>query len=615
VFLVIFDNPEDLSGKEFPMIKDANGDWSIKSPNADYGTLYGYRLEGPSNDPSVIIADPYSKAAVTQNNYRHIAKSLIVTDEYDWKNDTWIDLDPRDLIIYEMHLRDMTVHPTSGSSSPGTYKGFVDKKQLGGINHIKEMGVNAVQILPLQDFANIEIPYKDSSVFQYNDWNPYARNHWGYMTTFFFAPESYYASEGTIKSDVWNGKDGKAVNEMKDMVKSIHKEGIAVIMDVVYNHVSNYDFHPLKYIDNETYFRLDDHGGYIMQSGCGNDCKTEHPAMRKLIIESVKYWMQEYHIDGFRFDLGYLIDEETRIQILAELREINPNVIILAEPWGAGYDPDGFSDIGWASFNDKIRNGVKGQNPFNSEGFIFGKWQDKNNQNTLQRFAMGSIREFGGQYIDVAHTVNYLESHDDHTFGDFIRIGNGDIKEHDKIINRNENAKLSDKQLALNKLGALFLFTSQGITFLHEGQEWARSKVIAETSVFDNNIGQIDHNSYNKDNETNWLNWDEKEMNLDLVDYYKVLIQLRKKYPEFRHSEPEDFEFLDVSEQVALAYILQDKFIVALNGDSENNLEFDLPKGEWSYLIDSEKIDLNSDKTVSEKLVIKPTSGIVLIKK
>ena len=166
VFLVIFDNPEDLSGKEFPMIKDANDDWSIKSPNADYGTLYGYRLEGPSNDPSVIIADPYSKAAVTQNNYRHIAKSLIVTDEYDWKNDTWIDLDPRDLIIYEMHLRDMTVHPTSGSSSPGTYKGFVDKKQLGGINHIKEMGVNAVQILPLQDFANIEIPYKDSSVFQ-----------------------------------------------------------------------------------------------------------------------------------------------------------------------------------------------------------------------------------------------------------------------------------------------------------------------------------------------------------------------------------------------------------------------------------------------------------------
>ncbi len=107
------------------------------------------------------------------------------------------------------------------------------------------------------------------------------------------------------------------------------------------------------------------------------------------------------------------------------------------------------------------------------------------------------------------------------------------------------------------------------------GQEWARSKVIAETSVFDNNIGQIDHNSYNKDNETNWLNWDEKEMNLDLVDYYKGLIQLRKKYPEFRHSEPEDFEFLDVGEQVALAYILQNKFIVALNGDSENNLEFD----------------------------------------
>ena len=352
------------------------------------------------------------------------------------------------------------------------------------------MGINAVQILPLQDFANVEIPYKDSTIYMYNDWNQYARNHWGYMTTFFFAPESYYASDGTMQPNAWNGTNGLAVNEMKEMVKALHNEGIAVIMDVVYNHVSNYDFQPLKYIDKETYFRLDEEGNYIAQSGCGNDCQTEHPAMRKLILESVKYWMQEYHIDGFRFDLGYLIDEETRKQILAELREINPNAIILAEPWGGGYDPDGFSDIGWASFNDKIRNGVKGQNPNNGHGFIFGKWQEKNTQKELQRFAMGSLREHGGQYVNVNHNVNYLESHDDHTFGDFIRIGNGDVKEHDFITDRTKNAVLTDQQLALNKLGALFLFTSQGITFIHEGQEWARSKVIADTDALDARIGK-----------------------------------------------------------------------------------------------------------------------------
>ncbi|MCJ7801403.1 MAG: alpha-amylase family glycosyl hydrolase, partial [Candidatus Marinimicrobia bacterium] len=479
VFLVIFDNAEDSSGKEFPMSNNDNGEWTITIKNIDYGTLYGYRLEGPSNDSSVIIADPYSKAAVTQNSYRHVAKSLIVNTNYDWDNDEWIKIDPRDLIIYEMHLRDMTAHPTSGSNAPGTYIGLIDKNQRGGINHILDMGVNAVQILPLQDFANVEIPYKDSTIYMYNDWNPYARNHWGYMTTFFFAPESYYATDGTMQPDVWNGINGNAVNEMKEMVKELHKEGIAVIMDVVYNHVSNYDFHPLKYIDKETYFRLDTNGEHIMQSGCGNDCQTEHPAMRKLILESLKYWMTEYHIDGFRFDLGYLIDEETRKQILVELRTINPNAIILGEPWGGGYDPDGFSDLGWASFNDKIRNGIKGSSPSDNLGFIFGEWFGANDQKSLQNFAVGSLRENGGQYLEVKHSVNYLESHDDHTFGDFVRIGNGDVEEHALINDRGKNEKLSDKQLALNKLGAIFLFTSQGITFMHEGQEWARSKVIA----------------------------------------------------------------------------------------------------------------------------------------
>ncbi len=614
VFLVIFDSPEDSSGTEFPMTRDANGDWNFTLSNASYGTLYGYRLEGLANDSSVIIADPYSKAAVTQNSYRHIAKSLIINTDYDWENDKWIKINPRDLIIYEMHLRDMTVHPTSGSSAPGTYKGLVDKNQRGGLNHIKEIGVNAVQILPLQDFANIEIPYKNSSIYMYNDWNPYARNHWGYMTTFFFAPESYYASDGTMQPNAWNGASGNAVKEMKDMVKELHKESVAVIMDVVYNHVSNYDFHPLKYIDKQSYFRLDKNGEYIMQSGCGNDCQTEHPAMRKLILESLKFWMTEYHIDGFRFDLGYLIDEETRKQILAELRAINPDVIILAEPWGGGYDPDGFSDIGWASFNDKIRNSVKGQNPNNGKGFIFGKWSEKNNQKSLQRYAMGSLRELDGQYLNAAHSVNYLESHDDHTFGDFVRLGTGDIKEHDIISNRLTNAKLTEEQLDLNKLGALFLFTSQGITFIHEGQEWARSKVIANTEAPDTRIGQIDHNSYNKDNETNWLNWDEKDMNSDLVEYYKGLIQLRKKYPEFRHSTPENFKFFDVGKQVALAYILQDELIIALNGDPINNLELDLPDGEWTILVDRTRVNLDSQINISNKLKVEPTSGTVLIK-
>ena len=615
VYLVLFDSYDAQTGKEIPMARDEKGDWSLTLKDAGIGTLYGYRLEGPQNDPKVIVADPWTQAAVTQNTYRHIAKSLIIDHSYDWEDDRWQQIDPHDLIIYEMHVRDMTAHPTSGCPQPGTYSGLVNPNQSGGITHLKNMGINTVQILPVQDFANVEIPYKDESAPIYNTWNPYARNHWGYMTTFFFAPETYYGSDGTMKPEAWNGVDGRAVKELKDMVKAFHKEDIAVIMDVVYNHVSNYDWNPLKYIDKETYFRLNQNGEYISQSGCGNDCQTEHAAMRQLILESLKYWMQEYHVDGFRFDLGYLIDPETRALIIKELRAINPNVIILAEPWGGGYDPFGFSDQGWASFNDQIRNSVKGQNPTDGQGFIFGKWQGNFDAKALQRFAMGSLRKFGGQYVDAAHSVNYLESHDDNTFGDFIRLATGQVTHDTVITDRMKNAEVRESQLALNKLGALYLFTSQGITFIHQGQEWARSKVVADSDLPDVPVGHIDHNSYNKDDETNWLNWDERDINPDLVNYYKGLIQLRKKYPSFRHSNPEDFNFYDVESQVALVYELRDKFIVAMNGDPGKELNVALPAGDWKVIANSEKANIDDDMIVSGAVQVSPICGVILKQK
>ena len=613
VHLVIFNLPEDETGVEHGMTKQDNGDFTIELNDAGVGTIYGFRLEGPLNDPDLIIADPYSKATITQNSMRHVAKSLVVDDTYDWEDDTWIQIDHRDLIIYEMHVRDMTAHPTSTANQKGTYAGLVDAGQNGGIEHIKSMGINAVQILPIQDFANFEVPFKDNKAPLYNDWNPYERNHWGYMTTFFFAPESYYASDGTVTPGNWNGKDGRAVNEIKDMVKAFHMAGIAVIMDVVYNHVSNYDWQPLKYIDREIYFRLDKNGNYIANSGCGNDTRTEHPKMRQLILESIKYWMTEYHIDGFRFDLGNLIDAETRQLIIDELKAINPHVILLAEPWGNGYDPDGFSDMGWASFNDQFRDGLKG-NVFDVEekGFLFGQYRGKDDQNILQCLVMGSLREHDRQYIRSAHSVNYLECHDNYTFGDRLRITGGFVDKDEKITNTQKNAHVQDKLLAMNKLGALFLFTSQGITFIHEGQEWARSKVVAETTVPDKHNGLIDHNSYEKDNETNWLNWNEREMNHELVDYYKGLIELRKQYSEFRHSKPEDFEFMDVGEKVAVAYILKDRFVVILNGENKDMLELDIPAGQWNILADEKLVNLENQQLVSNKISVPPSSGIVL---
>ncbi|NOZ04314.1 MAG: pullulanase, partial [FCB group bacterium] len=182
------------------------------------------------------------------------------------------------------------------------------------------------------------------------------------------------------------------------------------------------------------------------------------------------------------------------------------------------------------------------------------------------------------------------------------------------IKDRVANAKVRGKQLAMNKLGALFLFTSQGITFMHEGQEWGRSKVIAPTAAPDPRVGQLDHNSYEKDNETNWLNWDEKDLNRELVDYYRGLIRLRKAFPEFRNSDPEDFTFLKVGNKVAVAYILQNKFAVLLNGDIRAPLKIKLPKGTWRILVDGKTVNLESNRTVADNIVVPPTSGMVLRK-
>jgi pullulanase/glycogen debranching enzyme len=237
-------------------------------------------------------------------------------------------------------VRDLTAHASSEVEKKGTYLGLIEKGKTGGLDYLKSLGINAIELLPIHKFGTIEIPYRDSSVlsegYPINTWNPYARNHWGYMTSYFFTPETYYATDGTLDPNKMNGTDGRAVREFKDMVKALHKENIAVILDVVYNHVSQYDYNCFKYLDKFYYFRTDSAGNFLSLSGCGNDFKTERPMARRLIIESIKYWMTEYHIDGFRFDLAAMIDFETAKAIYQEAKKINPNVILIAEAWGGG---------------------------------------------------------------------------------------------------------------------------------------------------------------------------------------------------------------------------------------------------------------------------------------
>ncbi|MFQ5638153.1 MAG: pullulanase [bacterium] len=628
VRLALFQRHDQQSGKEIEMSPSEDGVWECALEGTYWGAYYGYKIAGPNipidnaqNHP--IIADPYSKAVVSKNTFRHEAKSIIVkTDDYDWEGDTFVNIPQEDLIIYELHVRDMTAHPSSGVHHKGTYHGLIERAAPGGFEHILELGVNAVELLPCQDFGNIEIPFEKEENGVRNFWNPYERNHWGYMTSYFFAPESYYASGGTMQPDADNGIHGQQVNEFKDLVKAFHKEGIAIIMDVVYNHVSHYDWNPLKYIDPKYYFRLDRQGEFLNLSGCGNDFKTERPMARRLILDSIKYWLQEVHIDGFRFDLATLIDWETIEVLTEEARRIHPNVVFIAEPWGGGkYDLAGFSERGWAAWNDLFRNRVKGQNPVDGKGWLFGEVRAGDALESLKGVIRGSTKKNGGPFVESGHSVNYLESHDDYTLGDFIRIGSGKVKPDEKVTDVDAHAMLDSVQIKLNKLAAAFLLTSQGAVMIGEGQEFARSKVIAKTEAPDPHVGQIDHNSYNKDNETNWLNFEHRELNRELFDYYRGLIALRKAHPALRHTPGEKIRFLECRTDCALGYFLPKEpagdevnFTVLFNAHPESSAQFTLPKGGWRKVVDGKRAGTETfGKLLTGRIVVPARSSVVLI--
>jgi pullulanase/glycogen debranching enzyme len=642
VAIVFFKKPDDAEGRTNAMTKSSDGSWEYtenKPVSALAGTYYAYRIAGGSGfrgeafDSTVLVADPYSRAVATKNTFRHESRTLILDPkfdtQYDWKGDKYvIPANHNTLVVYEAHVRDLTAHKSSGVKEKGSYKGLIETGKTGGMRYLKDLGVNAVEFLPIHEFGNLEPTFRDSAVTRkygiYNDWNPQERNHWGYMTSFYFAPESYYASGGSLAPGKWSGTDARAVQEFKDLVRALHREKISVIMDVVYNHVSDFDANPLKFIDKYYYFRTDSAGNYINTSYCGNDFKTERTMARRLIVESIKYWMTEYHIDGFRFDLATMIDHETCEEILREARKINPNVILIAEPWGGNkYGPDKFSDIGWAAWNDQIRNGVKGQNPKDGLGFIFGKHQGSNTKRSEQAFITGSLREDGGLFVQKEHAMNYLESHDDETMGDFIRLGLGEVTMNTVINDVNKHAKLSPRQLALNKLAAMYLFATQGPVMIHSGQEFARSKVIPNETPFEKRVGMIDRNSYNKDDETNYINYRHALANKDLLNYYKGLIALRRVYPSaFGSATKQDITFLETGSDQAIAFRIRNNsavkgqpksFVVILNGSMDKSLDFALPEGSWNILANAAKVaPVVPMGTASAQVQVGSSSGMIL---
>lgn len=625
VTCVIFEHPDDEDGSVYPMEQNIKDTWELTIESNLAGKWYGYKAEfSESHQPrspysNSLFADPYSKHVTVRNTYRQDAKSYIFEHSFDW-GDTGHRFpdDLRDLIIYETHLMDLTAHPSSGTDAMGSYKKLIDSGQRGGISHLKKLGINCIEFLPLQKFAPIEPPFGEKTEEGFhNSWNVYETNYWGYMTSFFFAPENSYASD---RSNRHSGKTTAVIDEFKQMIKTLHAEGFTVLMDVVYNHTSLFDKNPHTHLLSDVYLRRDKHGKFLNRSGTGNEYKSEEPAARKLIIDSLLYWMDEYKIDGFRFDLAALLDKKTWDVIKREVQKKYPKAVLIAEPWGGNYAPHHFSDHGWASWNDRIRNSVKGSDPLHDRGFIFSDWQHETKRERLENIIRGTLNHGeGGLYNTSAHSVNYLESHDGYTLGDFIRIGlNPEI--HEQVIeNPEEHKKLSNHELTVSKLAALFLFISQGITMIHAGQEFARSKVIAKTPVKDPDEGKIDHNSYQKNNETNWLNFDDKDLNRDLFEYYRGLIDIRKKSPALRKCKPEDINFDYYGDPLLLSFNVNGlstgdiyDYYAVLNGNSYPYNNHELPAGMWEILANHEITSSHTIGIISGKVTIPSQSGILL---
>ncbi len=629
VFLVVFDNYEHLYGTYYSMQKDDEGIWSYQHEGHDLiGKWYAYKLEAePSpffESTDRYIADPWSKWVTSRNHYLGFHKTKIVQiPEFDWENDDFVaPNDPRDLIIYEAHIKDLVAHPSAKTYVQGIYNDFW-QAEVGGIQHLKKLGVNAVEFLPLQKFGHFEPPYQEkihSGVT--NTWNPHSRNYWGYMTSFFFAPETLYASDSTLKNYAIIGRDENAINELKQLVKQLHQEGIAVIMDVVYNHASQYDLNPLRYTAKDHYFRINQEGFYLNDSWTGNDINTSSKYSRKLIVESIKYWIEEFHIDGFRFDLAGIIDWETIDSIKREAMKINPNVLLIAEPWGGEYKPAGFSDHGWMAWNDRLRNGFKGYDPVQDKAFVFGDWHHGENRFSLENFIRGTLKSGEhGLFNTSAHSVNYIEAHDGYTFGDFIRIALNPQYKDFQFTSKNQVNKLTAKEMAIAKLGALALFVSQGVTMMHAGQEWARAKMIADHDGLDQNIGKLDHDSYNKDNETNWLNFNEIQSNQELFDYYLGLIELRKKSPALRKALPEEINFKVYHSPLHITFSISGKstfdkydYFISLNADPNHTHRIILPEGVWQMVANSRRCLPKGIRYVKKQFRLPVSSGVILRK-
>jgi pullulanase len=553
-----------------------------------------YRFRVHLNGRTLDIADPWSTHVVRRRSPGHPAWSVCAKrPPFQWRDDAGVSLHPDDAVIYEAHVADITAHPSAGCRYPGTFAGMAETHPaaVGGLPHIMRLGVNAVQLLPVAAWPVMETASRT--------------NHWGYMPSFFRAAcDRLSLAYRVADDDGWVGIDELGEphdpgDELRGTVRDLHARGMAVILDVVYNHVSLHDKNPLLLLDPGTWFRRERDGSLSNASGCGNDLATEDPDMRALILHTVAHWLGTYHVDGLRLDLAELIDDTTLGMITDVALELRPDCLLIAEPWSfRGHRMEGISELGYTVWNDGYRNTMKGQSP-DRPGFVFGGKADKRVKAALA----GSIVHEGGRLAASELSLNYLESHDDHTFGDFVRLALGEI-EHNEVTTRNKVRKITGLALRIHKLAAATLFASRGPVMLAQGQCFGRAKVVGGRR------GRLCGNSYDRPDATNHIDWQDRSQNPELVAWHSRWIALRKSMLLKAWEAGIEPFWLTSDRKAAIGYLLDGERPVAvlLNADRNEPAHFNLGSGAWSPLAGGVDAEVRN----SGVIVLNPVSAVMI---
>lgn len=593
----------NLIDKE-PMTKDQHGTWIYQKRGDLSGTYYTYRVKIDGIEKET--TDSYAKAAGV-NGRRAMVVDLMATNPDGFLDDKGPSLDKgTDAVICEISIADMTADRSSGIRHRGKYLGLTEKGTKSpdglptGLDYLKSLGITHVQLMPVFDFGSIDETRGDME--QYN---------WGYD------PVNYNVPEGSYSTDPFHGE--VRIREFKEMIQAFHKAGIGVIMDVVFNHTFDVESSPFQRTAPDYYYRIADYG-YSNASACGNEIASEHAMMQKYIIDSVIYWVKEYHIDGFRFDLMGCLDLETMQILRDELVKINPSILIYGEGWTGGDSvlpaeeralKTNISKLnGIGAFSDDIRDTVRGHVFYPTyRGFVNGMTGMENaiRYSVAGAAAHPQVDYKSYQYTpsgpwakNPADTINYVSCHDNLTLWDKLAVSAPEATE--------------EERLAMNRLSAAIVFTSQGIPFFLSGEEFARTKPVEGSS-------EPSENSYNLPLYTNSIKYGRLKEKEELYHYYQGVIAFRRQHGGLRLASAEkvakSLTFMDVDTANLVAFTIrteEEVLFVVYNANREE-ITIDLPEdGAFHVYIEDKKAGNECLRSVAGKTAVKGLSCLAAVK-